>query len=102
MWSLVATLYAGTLSCAAGALSGVLGGVVELVSGKATQALALVGLGLVCAGFAILMFHLSNLTARGVLEAGRRIVRWIGGKVKDAGRRAAERTGGSGEKEEAV
>jgi len=102
MWAVVISLYAMTLSFAAGALSGVLGGIVHLVSGKPLPALVLVGLGLACAGFAILAFHLSNLTARGVLAVGKRIAQWIGGKVKNLGRRAAERVGGSGEKEEAV
>jgi len=102
MWAVVISLYALTLSFAAGALSGVLVGIVHLVSGKAAQALTLIGLGLACAGFAILAFHLSNLTARGVLAVGKRIARWIGGKGKSLGRRAAERTGASGEKEGAV
>ncbi len=102
MWAMVIVLYAATLSFAAGALSGVLGGVAELVSGQAVQALALAGAGLACAGFAILAFHLSNLAARGVICAGKMIAQWIGGKVKDAGRRAAVRSGGFGEREEAV
>lgn len=102
MWAVVIVLYAATLSFAAGALSGVLGGVAELVSGQAVQALTLLGAGLACAGFAILAFHLSNLAARGVIYAGKMIAQWIGGKVKAVGRRAAVRSGGSGEREEAV
>lgn len=102
MWAMVLSLYALTLSFAAGALSGVFGGITQLMSGKAAQALALVGAGLVCAGFAILTFHLSNLTARGVLMLGRQIAQWIGGKAKVVGRRAAAQTGGSIEREAAV
>lgn len=95
MWAGIAVLYAMTLCFAAGALSGVLGGIAHLVSGNLTQALALIGAGLACAGFTILAFHLSNLAARGVVNTGRLIARWISGKVKDAGRRAAVRTGGA-------
>lgn len=74
LWAVVTVFYSVTLSFAAGGIAGILGTVFLAAKGELLQGLLMFGAGLICAGLAILFFHLSNLTAKGVLVLGRIII----------------------------
>lgn len=72
LWVAVASLWAIDLSLAAGAIVGIAQTMIQAVGGNATSAFAMLGIGLACAGFTILMFYAGLAAARGVLEMTKR------------------------------
>lgn len=88
LWSVVLTFYAVTLSLGVGGLAGIAVMILFGVRGELTAGLLMLGAGLVCAGLAILFFHLSNLVARGVIALSR--VMAAGMKRLFAGKEAAK------------
>jgi uncharacterized membrane protein len=77
LWALVVTLYAVVLSFGAGALGGAASLVFFAAQGHPVQGAFLLGCGLVCAGFAIALFLVSNRAAVGAAKLGRALLRWI-------------------------
>lgn len=77
IWVLVLVLYAVDLSIAAAGLSGLLGALVQIFSGRLAQGAFLFGGGLVCVGLAVLLFFGCNLIARSVLILSRKMLRGI-------------------------
>jgi uncharacterized membrane protein len=77
LWALVVTLYAVVLSFGAGALGGAASLVFFAAQGHPVQGAFLLGCGLVCAGFAIALFLVSNRAAVGAVMLGRALLRWI-------------------------
>lgn len=67
IWSVVISLYAAMISLAAGALGGILGGFILLLTGQFVQAVLFFGESLFCTGAAILSFFGVNQVARGVI-----------------------------------
>jgi len=66
LWSAVISLWAIFASLAACAVGGVIAGGASLISGGVYSGIAMIGMGLVCAGFAILIFFGSRLATRGI------------------------------------
>lgn len=77
LWSMVIIFYAADLVFAAGAVAGVLGSLAYLPLGNAAGGILFVGAGLVCAGFAILLFFGCNQVAKGVLWLGQKLADYI-------------------------
>lgn len=75
IWSGIIVLYAVDLSIVAGAISGIFLTVIYIFSGKFAQALFAVGVGLLCAGAAVLCFFLFNKITVGVVKISKRFVR---------------------------
>lgn len=74
---MVLVLYAVDLSIAAAGLSGLLGAVVQVFSGRWAQGAFLFGGGLVCVGLAVLLFFGCNIVTRGVLLLSKMMLRGI-------------------------
>lgn len=78
VWSVVISLYTVAISLAASAVALIVAGVVFIFTVGAAEGIFLLGAALVCAGLAILMFELSNLTAKLTVKLGVQI--WKGVK----------------------
>ena len=84
LWTVAVSVYASAVAvgaCAPAAL--VLAGMM-LVRGKAAQGIFFAGAGLACAGLAVLLWLLGNLTARGAILAGKKLL--LGIKYSIAGK----------------
>ena len=71
LWSVVLSLYAadvGLMGCAAG---GILGALVLFGTGRTVEGVLLLGCGIACAGFSILLLLACNLAAKGAAKAGK-------------------------------
>ena len=77
IWVMVLVLYVVDLSVAAAGLSGILGVVVQVFSGRLAQGAFLFGGGLVCVGLAVLLFFCCNAVAKGILVLSRKMLRGI-------------------------
>ena len=77
LWVLVLVLYAVDLCVTVVGLSGFLGACVQMFGGRLAQGAFLLGVGLACAGLAVLLFFGSSLIAKGVLILGRKMLRAI-------------------------
>lgn len=74
LWSVVISFYAVTLSVGIGSAAGILGLFLLAAKGRLAGAVLMLGAGLVCAGLAILLYYLSNLTAKAVVILSRGIL----------------------------
>lgn len=79
LWAVILVLYAADLSFTAGAVAGVLGGILLAVTGDPAQGVLLLGAGLICAGVTILLFFGCNQTAKGAAYLSGRILAGIRG-----------------------
>ena len=87
LWSAVIVLYAVVISFGAGAVAGLFGLVYLCASGNIVCGTLFAGMGLMCAGLAILMFFGSNLAAKGIAVLGKKI--WLGIKFCFVGKEEA-------------
>ncbi len=77
LWSVVLVLYAVDLVFAAAAVSCITAGTVTIFSGMLSYAVLALGIGLVCAGIAILLFFAFNKVTLGIVALGKIFIRWI-------------------------
>ncbi len=77
LWSVVFVLYAVDLVFAAAAVSCITAGAVTIFSGMLSYAVFALGIGLVCAGIAILLFFAFNKVTLGIVTLGKIFIRWI-------------------------
>ncbi len=74
MWSLVISLYSVMVSLGASAVACAVWVFVRLALGTPLQSLLFGGAALAAAGLAIIFLHISNITAKGVLILGKKIL----------------------------
>lgn len=74
LWAVVVVLYAVVISLGAGSIVGLFGLVAFCLQQDAVQGLLFMGMGLICCGLTILSFHLSNLSAKGIVVLSRKIL----------------------------
>ena len=74
LWSVVLVFYAVDLVFAAAGVSGIAAGITLPFSGMHTQAVFLLGIGLVCAGIAILLFFAFYKVTRGMAVLSKKII----------------------------
>lgn len=74
LWSVVLVFYAVDLVFAAAGVSGIAAGIMLPFSGMHTQAVFLLGIGLVCAGIAILLFFVFYKVTRGMAVLSKKII----------------------------
>lgn len=67
IWACVVSLWAAFVSVAASAVAGTVAGVALMFGGNGLKGLALIGAGLFCAGFTILLFFGCKMVTKGVL-----------------------------------
>ena len=71
LWCIPISLYATDLSLLLAFFAGIAGGVFYLVQSIPMPGIALLGAGLVCAGFSVLLFFFCNLLSRLLLKLGK-------------------------------
>ena len=67
IWSVIVSLYSVDISFAACAVAGIVGSVVFMIMGNITQGFLAFGSGLVCTGFAILLFFAFNQISKAMI-----------------------------------
>lgn len=77
LWSAVISLYATFVALAASALGVIFGGVALCIFSGIPQGLFLLGVGLICAGLALLFLPVCNLAAKGMVWIGKKLLLWI-------------------------
>ena len=77
LWSVVISLYATFVALAGSAVGLVLGGIVLCIFSGLSQGLVCSGAGLVLAGLALLFLPMCNITAKGVIWIGKKLLQWI-------------------------
>ncbi|MGN0593139.1 MAG: DUF1700 domain-containing protein [Ruminococcus sp.] len=74
LWSVILVLYSVDISFAAGAIGGMAGFFLMLYTGHSGQAFLFLGVGLICAGLAVLLFFGFNQITKGIVFISKRIV----------------------------
>ncbi len=74
IWLVVIVLYAADLSIAAGGVAGLAAVVTYFINGNISGALMFFGVGLVCAGIAILLFFGFNQVTKGILYLSKKML----------------------------
>lgn len=74
LWSVVLVFYAADLVFAAAGVSGIAAGITLPFSGMHTQAVFLLGIGLVCAGIAILLFFAFHKVTQGMAALSKKVI----------------------------
>ncbi len=74
LWSFVAVVYAAVITFAAGTVAGIAEFIVFVAAGDLAQGVLFAGAALVCAGLTVLTFYAGNLTAKGVIILGKKIL----------------------------
>ncbi|MBO5223845.1 MAG: DUF1700 domain-containing protein [Clostridia bacterium] len=74
LWSLVISLWAVFVACAVSSVGGVIAGIVYAFSGFAPTGIWTVGVSLVLAGCAILLFYLSKLATKGAIALAKAVL----------------------------
>lgn len=77
LWAVDICLYATDFALAASGLGCTLGGIVVLCTRNYPEGLFILGAGAVCAGLALLFLPVCNLTAKGTVRVGKKLIRWI-------------------------
>lgn len=77
LWSVVASLYAINLSVAAASVGVLALFVINLFTGKVTQGLLFLGVALICAGVAVLLFLLFGEITKGIFALTKTLLRGI-------------------------
>ena len=77
LWSGVVSLYAAFVALAGSAVGVVLGGVVLCIFSGIPQGLFCLGCGLICGAIALFFLPVCNLTAKGVIWIGKKLLQWI-------------------------
>lgn len=77
LWAVIVVLYAVDLSFAVAAAGGIAGLFLLLYGGFPVQAMLFLGVGLVCAGLAILLFFAFNQITRCLIKLSKMPVHWI-------------------------
>lgn len=77
LWAVIITVYAVDLSFAVGAVGGIVGCLALPFSGHFTLALLYLGLALLCAGLAILLFFVCQQITRQALRLSKAIIVWV-------------------------
>ncbi len=77
LWSVVISLWAAFASVVAGALGGIASGIGLALYQNTLTGIALIGIGIVCAGVLILFFFVCNAVTKGMLLLTKKIAVWI-------------------------
>lgn len=81
LWAAVASLWAVFGALAACALAGVPGCVIFATGGNVASGLGILTAGMICAGFAVMMFFACRETTKGILTLTKKITVWIKNRV---------------------
>ena len=84
LWTVVICVYAAAVAAGVCAPAALLLAGMMFVRGKAAQGIFFAGAGLACAGLAVLLWILGNLTAKGAILAGKKLL--LGIKYSIAGK----------------
>lgn len=76
LWAVDISLYATDLSLAVSGFGCTLGGLVVCTQNY-PEGLFIIGAGAVCTGLALLLLPVCNLAARGTVQLGKKLIRWI-------------------------
>lgn len=88
IWSVVVVLYAVELSLAATTVASIFGAILLAVTAQGIQALLFVGMGLICAGTALLFFFVCKVTTIALAKLTRNIARAVKRKFIQGGNAA--------------
>ena len=77
VWSVIISLYAVSLSFAAGTLTGILEGCINIFAGTPANAAFYIGAAIACFGAAVLSFFACNKITAVFIQASKHFIRWI-------------------------
>ncbi len=88
IWSIVVTLWAAEITLAAGSLYGIMSIIIFALQGSVTLGIAMLGIGIFCAGLSILLFFGCRAMDKGMLSLSKNMV--FGIKSLFVGRRTED------------
>ena len=77
VWSVIVSLWSVFVALAICPIGGVLGCIMDIASGYVLSGIAMLAMGIVCAGLAIFMFYGCRETTKGILIFTKKIALWI-------------------------
>ena len=77
LWVVMVSLWAVFVSLAAGSIGGVLLCIIFAIGGSVASGIAMLAVGIVCAGLSILMFYGCTAATKGILMLTRKMAIWI-------------------------
>ncbi len=77
LWVVMVSLWAVFVSLAAGSIGGVLLCIIFAIGGSVASGIAMLAVGIVCAGLSILMFYGCKAATKGILMLTRKMAIWI-------------------------
>ena len=83
-WSVIIALWAIFGALAGCALGGVLGGAAVSCTGRLLSGIALIGMGLLCAGMTVFFFYLSKAASSGMVLLTKKMFKWFFRKKEGA------------------
>ena len=77
IWSVIISLWAVDLSFAAGAIGGIILGIISIAQGKFPAGILIICASLVCAGLAILMFYVCLAASKGAIKLAKKFALFV-------------------------
>ncbi|MCQ2418950.1 MAG: DUF1700 domain-containing protein [Clostridia bacterium] len=77
LWAIIVSLWSAFLSFVVSAFAGIAAGIVLLFRGDGLNALAMIGVGLVCAGLSVFLFYGCKAATKGILKLTKQFALWI-------------------------
>lgn len=77
LWAVIISLWAVFVSLAASSVGCIAAAIVVIATGSATQGIALISVGILCAGLAIFMYYGCFWASRGIILLTRQCIRWL-------------------------
>ncbi len=77
LWAVIISLWAVFASFVGSSIGSIVGGIVLNINGNIFSGIAMIGAGIVCAGFSIFVFYGCKIATKGILWLTKKFVLWV-------------------------